>query len=413
MAVDKILERCAEENIALTIENGELSVKVLAPPKDKSLLLDVKRLRSEIERALLDAQRTAAQGEGEGRTTMSLFYFSSDEGVADRNKYRLLLEGAQFADRNGFEAVWTPERHFAQFGGLYPNPSLMASALATITRNVALRAGSVVLPLNDPLRVAEEWAVVDNLSDGRVGMAFASGWQPNDFVLAPDNYATRHQFMYDGIEQIRGLWRGQPVTRRNGVGEQIQVNCLPRPIQRELPVWITAATSPQTFESAGKIGANVLSHLTGQTPEALAEKIKLYRETRAAAGYTTPGRVTVMIHTFISADQDTVMKVAKEPFKRYLSQSIGLLSNLAAQVGIDAERISSADMETLLEHAFHRYHRTSALLGTPESTLEFAARLRAIGVDEIACLVDFGIDTDTVLDNLPYLNELKNAVAVL
>ncbi|GAB6416228.1 hypothetical protein bcgnr5380_63210 [Bacillus cereus] len=120
-----------------------------------------------------------------------------------------------------------------------------------------------------------------------------------------------------------------------------------------------------------------------------------------------------MIHTFISADQDTVMKVAKEPFKRYLSQSIGLLSNLAAQVGIDAERISPADMETLLEHAFLRYHRTSALLGTPESTLEFAARLRAIGVDEIACLVDFGIDTDTVLDNLPYLNELKNAVAVL
>jgi len=413
MAVEKILERCAEENIVLTIENGELSVKVMKPPKDKSLLLDVKKLRSQIERALLDSQRAVERGAGESRMSMSLFYFSSDEGVADRNKYRLLLEGAKFADRNGFEAVWTPERHFAQFGGLYPNPSLMASALATITQNVALRAGSVVLPLNDPLRVAEEWAVVDNLSDGRVGLAFASGWQPNDFVLAPGNYQGRHQFMYDGIEQIRGLWRGIPVARKNGVGEEIQVKCLPRPIQRELPVWITAATSPQTFESAGKIGANVLSHLTGQTPEALAEKIKLYRQSRAEAGHATPGRVTVMIHTFISADQDTVMKVAKEPFKRYLAQSIDLLSNLAAQVGIDANRISQSDMETLLEHAFHRYHRTSALLGTPESALEFAAKLKSIGVDEIACLVDFGIDTETVLENLPYLNELKSAVAVL
>ncbi|UXI66211.1 LLM class flavin-dependent oxidoreductase [Tahibacter amnicola] len=413
MAVDKILERCAEERIELTIENGELSIKVTAPPKDKSLLLDVKRLRSEIERALLHSQRAGERGGDENRVSMSLFYFSSDEGVADRNKYRLLLEGAKFADRNGFEAVWTPERHFAQFGGLYPNPSLMASALATITQNVALRAGSVVLPLNDPLRVAEEWAVVDNLSDGRVGLAFASGWQPNDFVLAPANYQTRHQFMYDGIEQIRGLWRGVPVTRKNGVGEDITVNCLPRPIQRELPVWITAATSPQTFESAGKIGANVLSHLTGQTPESLAEKIKLYRQTRAAAGYTTPGRVTVMIHTFISSDQESVMKVAKEPFKRYLAQSIDLLRNLATQVGIDADRISPSDMDTLLEHAFHRYHRTSALLGTPESALEFAAKLKSIGVDEIACLVDFGIDTDTVLENLPYLNTLKNAVAAL
>jgi natural product biosynthesis luciferase-like monooxygenase protein len=410
MAVDRILERCAAENIGLRIENGELSVKVMTPPKDKALLLDVKRFRGEIERVLLESLRTAERGGGESSTTVSLFYFSSDEGIVDRNKYRLLLEGAKFADRNGFEAVWTPERHFAQFGGLYPNPSLMASALATITQNVALRAGSVVLPLNDPLRVAEEWAVVDNLSDGRVGLAFASGWQPNDFVLAPSNYQTRHQFMYDGIEQIRGLWRGVPVTRKNGVGEEIQVNCLPRPIQRELPVWITAATSPQTFESAGRIGANVLSHLTGQTPEALQEKIKLYRQARAAAGHATRGRVTVMIHTFISADQDTVMKVAKEPFKRYLAQSIGLLSNLAAQVGIDPDRISPSDMETLLEHAFHRYHRTSALLGTPQSAVDFAAKLASIGVDEIACLVDFGIDTETVLDNLPYLNELKNAL---
>ena len=414
MSVDKILEHCAEEQIALSIENGKLNVKVTRPPKNKSVLLELKRMHGEIERVLLDKQCAPKYGGGgHGSTSMSLFYFSSDEGLADRHKYRLLLEGAKFADRHGFEAVWTPERHFAQFGGLYPNPSLMAAALATVTQNVALRAGSVVLPLNDPLRVAEEWAVVDNLSDGRVGLAFASGWQPNDFVLAPDNYATRHQFMYDGIEQIRSLWRGVPVQRKNGVDQEIAVNCLPRPIQPELPVWITAATSPLTFESAGKIGANVLSHLTGQTPEALAEKIQLYRRTRAAAGYATPGRVTVMIHTFISTDEDSVMKVAKEPFKRYLSQSIGLLHNLAAQVGIDADRISASDMETLLEHAFHRYHRSSALLGTPQSVLEFASKLRSIGVDEIACLVDFGIDTDTVLESLPYLNELKNAVALL
>ena len=414
MIANDILERCARENIRLSIENGKLSIKADAPPKDKSLLLDVKKFRDEIEQLLRDGQRRADEDRaGDSRTTMSLFYFSSDEGASDRNKYRLLIEGARFADANGFEAVWTPERHFAAFGGLYPNPSLMAAALATVTSHVALRAGSVVLPLNDPLRVAEEWSVVDNLSDGRVGLAFASGWQPNDFVLAPGNYAQRHQFMYEGIEQIRGLWRGTPVTRANGVGEEIAVNCLPRPIQKELPVWITAANSPQTFESAGQIGANVLSHLTGQTPEMLAEKIALYRRARKEAGHAGPGRVTVMIHTFVTGDEETVLRLAKEPFKNYLAQSVGLLSNLASQVGIDAERISPSDMDVLLEHAFHRYHRTSALLGTPQSVLEFATRLRSIGVDEIACLVDFGIDADTVLANLPYLNELRNAVAAL
>ena len=115
--------------------------------------------------------------QSEGRTTasksaraldFSLFYFASDESAAGTHKYRLLLEGAKFADQNGFSAVWTPERHFHAFGGLYPNPSVTSAAIAAITRSIQIRAGSVVLPLHNPARVAEEWAVVDNLSNGRV-----------------------------------------------------------------------------------------------------------------------------------------------------------------------------------------------------------------------------------------------------
>src|SRR5262249_41347167 len=110
----------------------------------------------------------------------SLFYFSSDEGEKNRNKYSLLLEGAKFADANDFTAGWTTERHFHAFGGLYPNPSVAGAAIATITSKVRIRAGSCVLPLHNPIRIAEEWALVDNLSNGRVGISFASGWQPND-----------------------------------------------------------------------------------------------------------------------------------------------------------------------------------------------------------------------------------------
>src|SRR5690606_38951972 len=96
--------------------------------------------------------------------SFSLFYFAAGGAQASEG-YRLLLEGARFADANGFEAVWTPERHFHAFGGHYPNPSVASAALATVTANVAIRAGSVVLPLHSPVRVAEEWAVVDNLSN--------------------------------------------------------------------------------------------------------------------------------------------------------------------------------------------------------------------------------------------------------
>src|SRR5258708_28341355 len=164
------------------------------------------------------------------RMDFSLFYFASAGAGECADKYRLLVEGAKFADTHGFSAVWTPERHFHEFGGLYPNPSVTSAALATVTERIQLRAGSVVLPLHDPLRVAEEWAVVDNLSHGRVAISFASGWQPNDFVLAPENYANRKAVMLRGIETVRRLWRGEKVRRRDGNGTEIDGGTLLRPI---------------------------------------------------------------------------------------------------------------------------------------------------------------------------------------
>lgn len=84
-------------------------------------------------------------------------------------KYQLSLESAKFGDEMGFTAVWTRERHFQEFGGLYGSPSVTGAAIPVTTQRIAIRAGSVVLPLQNPLRVAEEWAMIDNLSKGRVG----------------------------------------------------------------------------------------------------------------------------------------------------------------------------------------------------------------------------------------------------
>src|SRR6185312_5121833 len=100
---------------------------------------------------------------------ISLSYFACQRSDEDPQPYRLLLDGARFADARGFDSIWLPERHFHPFGGIFPNPSVLAAAVAVATKRLAIRAGSVVLPLHHPLRVAEEWAVVDQLSRGRVG----------------------------------------------------------------------------------------------------------------------------------------------------------------------------------------------------------------------------------------------------
>src|SRR5690606_23217199 len=88
-----------------------------------------------------DRAHASARSRDRRPIDLSLFYFASDEGEKAADKYRLLLDGARFADAHGFSAVWTPERHFHAFGGLYPNPSVASAALAVITERVKLRAG--------------------------------------------------------------------------------------------------------------------------------------------------------------------------------------------------------------------------------------------------------------------------------
>ncbi|HBL28646.1 MAG TPA: hypothetical protein DD490_17560, partial [Acidobacteria bacterium] len=341
----------------------------------------------------------------------SLFYFA-DAGDDPQDKYRLLLEGAKLADARGFHALWTPERHFHTFGGLYPNPAVAGAAVAAVTRRLGIRAGSVVLPLHDPVRVAEDWAVVDNLSGGRAGISFASGWHSGDFVFAPDAFDDRHEIMYRGIETVRSLWRGEALTRRAAHGEEMAVRIQPRPLQEELPVWVTAFASPVTFRRAGEIGAGILTHLLDQTLEDVAEKIRLYREAWRAAGHPGTGTVTLMIHTFVAEDDATARAVVRAPFTEYLRSAVGLVTRMAKSFGLgEGGDLTPEDLEAVLAHAFDRYFETAGLFGSPATCRKTLDRLRDAGIDEIGCLIDFGVPCDTALEGLRRLADLREALA--
>src|SRR5436190_4124793 len=337
-------------------------------------------------------------------TEFSLFFFSSTDNTGE-NKYRLLLEAAKYADQNGYAAVWTPERHFHDFGGLYPNPAVTSAALATITSNIRIRAGSTVLLLHDPVRFAENWSLVDNLSHGRVDLALALGWNSNDFALAPDSFEDRARLFPEHLDVVRRLWRGETITRRGGKGEPVQIELHPRPIQRELPVWYVAPGNPETFRIAGEQGANLLTYLEGQTVEQLAEKLQLYRDARAKSGHRGPGHVTCMLHTFLADDVATARAIVHEPLKSYLRSSLFLRNQLLSSLGLSA---NGSDVDPILDRALDRYLDTSSLIGSVDSCLPMVRRLREIGVDELGCLIDFGLDFDTTMRGLESLTALMH-----
>ncbi|MGW0533981.1 MupA/Atu3671 family FMN-dependent luciferase-like monooxygenase [Streptomyces sp. NPDC003032] len=384
----------------------------MTPPTNddaKSALRDRLSALSPEQRAALTERlrgRAAAARPPRRPLEFSLFYFANTAGDKDR-PYRFLMETARQADRLGFTAVWTPERHFHDFGGIYPNPSVLGAALATATERVQIRAGSLVLPLHHPVRVVEDWSVIDNLSGGRAGISFATGWHGTDFVIDPEKYADRRQYTWDTIPLVQKLWRGDEVTLPGPEGTQITPTLHPRPVTRELPFWITASGNADTYVQAGRLGANILTGLIGTETEQLAANIALYRKERAAHGHDPgTGTVSVMLHTYLEEDAAAARERCREPLREYLRGYLGQQSDMIDGSGANA---GGADIEAQLDFAYERYAHQTALIGSPRTVRALLDRLAEAGVDEAACLVDFGVPLERAQRSIDLLAGVQEA----
>lgn len=343
------------------------------------------------------------------RLSFSLFFFASDSEEDRENKYGSLLRMAEFADERGFEAIWTPERHFHRFGGLFPNPSVLSAAIAMKTKRIRIRAGSVSLPNHHPVRVAEEWSIVDNLSAGRVDLSFTYGWHPKEFIFAPEQFDNRKEIMFDSIDVLKRLWEGKRVTFPSAANDYVIDKIYPEPVQKTLPIWITTSRSAESWSRAGEIGANILTALYAIDMKTLERNIAIYRQARARSGFSSEGIVSLMMHSYIGKDLSQVRDSVREPMIQYLLRHTELydLHSIARELKIDPAQLNDKHRRTIASMAFERYLRGDSLIGTPESCSERLEYLRSNGVNEIACLVDFGIGSEPVMESLYQIDRLR------
>ncbi|WP_190200705.1 non-ribosomal peptide synthetase [Streptomyces djakartensis] len=363
--------------------------------------------------AAASAPRTHAVKEVTPRTPdFSVYFFGDypqDTSAPRQGQYELLMEVARFADRHDFHALWMPERHFHSFGGLFPNPAVLAAALSRETERIRLNAGSVVLPLHDPIRVAEEWSMVDNLSGGRVGIGVASGWSAKDFAFFPDRFGRHKELMYEQLQEVRRFWRGDAVRRTTGDGEA-GLRLFPRPVQDAPPLYTAVVANPASYELAARHDLGVVTNLMTQTVEQLQENITRYRSTRARHGLDPDtGRVAVLLHTYLAADRDTARTEAYEPLSRYMRASLSLFSGVTNSLGhsVDLAALSEDDLETVFRRAYGRYCDQRALIGTADSVRPVVDAVTAAGADEIVALVDFGVAAHELRAGLSHLDALR------
>src|SRR3989442_2289044 len=172
--------------------------------------------------------------------------------------YADALEEARLADELGFDAVWLAEHHFSTYG-ICPSLAVLAAAIARETRRVRIGTSVVVAPFAHPLRIAEEWAMVDILSGGRLEFGIGRGYQPKELRgLGVSMEKTRERFD-EAVEVIRRAWTEERVTFEGEFYTVRDVRVLPKPIQQPHPPFWTAAVSPDTFVLAARMKLKILT----------------------------------------------------------------------------------------------------------------------------------------------------------
>jgi natural product biosynthesis luciferase-like monooxygenase protein len=343
-------------------------------------------------------------------TSFSFLFFSDvRKDVSNARKYAFMKDVTLFGDREGFSAVYIPERHFSEFGSIYANSAVMAAYLIPQTKNIRFRTAGISLPLHHPAEIVEWWAMNDILSNGRVDLGFGSGWNKPDFVLAPDAYHDRRNICSAGIPIVQKLWRGETVVFPGVDGEDTPIQVFPRPVQKDVSIWLLVAQNDGAFEHAGRQGYNIFTMLYGINLEAMGKKIALYRKGRREAGLDPDtGIVSLMLHTLVHPQIELVASAVEKPFKEYIKSSMDAHVKAAKDQNIEAYNVTEEEKAKMLEYSYQRYFATGALFGSKEKVKETIDEAIAAGVNDIACLVDFGADYSIVLDSLPYL---KNVVS--
>ena len=225
--------------------------------------------------------------------------------------YQRGLERIEIMDQNGYDAVWLTEHHFNDYS-VCPSIPVIGTYAAARTKNIRIGAGVCLAGFYHPLRLAEEIALLDILSGGRVNWGAGRGFDLKEFqafgVPVEESYAR----FRETVDIVLKAWTTDRLTYAGKYFSFDNVEVLPKPLQQpHPPVW-TAASSPAAIEWAASVGYSILMDPHATHAE-LGHKWELYRDTLTRHGHTIEGRQTPMARLLaIASTQEKATEVARQ-----------------------------------------------------------------------------------------------------
>lgn len=301
--------------------------------------------------------------------------FACREGQTEAEVFAEGFDLVDAAEAWGLDAVWLAELHFSPGRSVLAAPLTIASAIAARTTRIKVGTAVQVLPLADPLRLAEETATVDQISRGRLIFGVGRSGFPRAYNAYGVPYAESRERFAESLAVIRAAWTEATFSYTGTFHRYDQVSVTPRPWQRPHPPIRVAANSPETFPAIGAQGYPILAAVRLGTLAELAPQLQAYRAAWRAAGHPGAGEVFLRLPVYVA---DTEEQAIAEPetsilqFYRALGAQLEQTANVA---GARATEQRAERGQRLQDISFAEARRDKVVVGTPATVTE---RLRAL-----------------------------------
>ena len=302
--------------------------------------------------------------------------------------YHEVLEEAEYAEDLGYEGFWVGEHHFQASQRVFPAPQMLLAAISQRTKQLRLGTGVSVLPVNDPIRLAEDMAELDLISHGRVCFGTGRGYQPHEFAgFNIPMESTRERF-WECLDIIRTAWTQERFSYEGKFYHYQDIALLPRPVQKPTPpIWVAAA-SPGSAEEIAKRGYAFCAapFASSPSPEEIAAQLARYRQTFSAAGQGEP--TNDLPHVFWTHVADTTEQALKEA-EAGMKRKLGSGTKAWVKPGISGYDAFARVGQFLATATIGQIDALS-IFGDPARCLEKVKKYHSAGVTHLLVMFDWG-----------------------
>ena len=317
--------------------------------------------------------------------------FPSLPGRSEGDAFEEGFAQVDAAERWGLEAMWLAELHFEPDRSYLASPLAVAAAIAARTRRIKIGIAVQVLPLCHPLRLAEEAATVDQLSQGRLIFGVGRSGVAQTYGAYGVSYDESRERFAEILDIVERAWTNPRFSYAGKYHRFEDVACVPLPYQKPLPPVRIAASTPDTFPQIGRLGYPVFASVRHTSWTDLAPQIESYRTAWRAAGHPGEGEVFVSAPTYLAETEQAARAEARDSIMHFYHEQAALLEGAARLVDPVTRERRLARVAELRRRSFEEALETNLLVGTPDGISRRLEALREeIGIDGLLAELNCG-----------------------